>query len=1467
MATGNPALRLREGTCRWVILTTLLILILQVRAEGILKGHHHGGHRHVHSPNRHQEPSVSPQTPPPSTVHTSSSPHASAVTIESLDGAKQLVNNALRTLSVVNKIRLDHIQFNKYEYKTPVTPAKPAAPLDVEEAADGRKRRAANNKRRQDGNGTQTFTYSIPDELRQAARLVAETTPPAKPEGDHENIAAQIRKKYALRNNDTNMPPQKLRMPDGLTQYADGWEERGLPFLVNGNSTSAISSEHRNDDKDTIQQRDYPWDFQPAASITARGNTSASTEYWMVTMQQRGSSPFAPAGYKVWRNVKDYGAKGDGVADDTEAINKAISDGGRCGANCGSSTIYPAVVYFPPGTYLVSSSIIQYYNTQFLGDPHQVPTILAAASFVGLGVITSDVYISDNEQWYLNQNNFLRSIRNFKVDIRLTDPNAYVCAIHWQVAQGTSLENIEFYMLTGTTQQLLNLVVHKQGIYMENGSGGFLSDLTFVGGNFGHLVFVNCKTALQIHWDWAWTMQDVIIESCQTGIIIVGGAGGPMSSGQPVGSLLLADSLIANTPTGIITSLYAENSTSFLIQNTGFFNVKDAVIDQVVSKTLVAGGNEVFLHNWGFGMQSTKSGSSVFVNGQEIPTMNRTQLLLASDGYVNPNFFTRRRPKYHDIGFSQIMDVKAMGAKGDGVTDDAPVLNSILQNAANLSSIVYFPHGVYLIRDTLKVPTGSRIIGQAWSQIMATGNMFQDEMNPHVAVKVGEDGDRGIVEIQDMLFTVSGNTAGAVLMEWNVHESTQGSAGLWDSHFRVGGAIGSNLQAGDCPKLSGKVNPNCAAASLMLHLTPRSSAYLENIWVWVADHDLDIISQDQIDVYVARGILIESQGPTWLYGTASEHCTLYQYQLSGAKNLLLGMIQTESPYYQPTPKAPHPFTSGIFPNDPTFDDCEPGSSLCAFAWAVRIIDSKTVYMLGAGLYSWFNDYSQACLTTENCQLRGFEVEQSNDIWIYNLCTKAMIQMVTPVGELATLAADNRNGFLSSILAWVRLSSETVIGERNFTGFQIYNPLSSQLQNLTRPCVTALTQTIKCHDQLTEWQIPAYHGSLGDRNLTEAICDAGCGKSLKQWFDTVGSACAGQNITSPGGSSVATKVGGTIWAGYNETCLMDTATDEYCDGLSSCPFHFECYSPNPRPVDIIEKFTEVDTYEEMPQSELCSYCYVEKHRIMQSSPYSVYQRDVFYQSRLIYIYSSCPGETGPTDILPLPITQPPSDPISCFTEATYTTKAGDTCDSIAQSHSVASAALQMFNPSLLYNCTDVTRGLELCIPLTCDRIYILQPNDTCLSIEIALDMSFGTVRAYNPWIDFWCENLQSTTWTHGHILCLSPQAGYYNATKPTPGVVVSPGSNTGYATAIVPPAANATIASGTTPYCGRWYEVTSTEETCARVCVQNGITSDLFRKVNPSLASESAESCTGLLKVGVTYCVGPIYGWDSIVEDA
>lgn len=111
---------------------------------------------------------------------------------------------------------------------------------------------------------------------------------------------------------------------------------------------------------------------------------------------------------------------------------------------------------------------------------------------------------------------------------------------------------------------------------MENGSGGFLADLTFIGGNFrayfsnqqfttSHLVFVNYKTAVQVHWNQAQTMQDFIIESCESGLVVTRGSSGPNSKGQTISSLILADSIITNTQNGIITSLYAENVTSLLV--------------------------------------------------------------------------------------------------------------------------------------------------------------------------------------------------------------------------------------------------------------------------------------------------------------------------------------------------------------------------------------------------------------------------------------------------------------------------------------------------------------------------------------------------------------------------------------------------------------------------------------------------------------------------------------------------------------------------------------------------------------------------------------------------------------------------------------------------------------------------------------------------------------------------------------
>ena len=99
----------------------------------------------------------------------------------------------------------------------------------------------------------------------------------------------------------------------------------------------------------------------------AYGNSTSSCKpYWLENVKHQGVASFnSNSTYQVFRNVKDYGAVGDGRTDDTAAIQRAVSEGGRCAPGvCQSSTTTPAVVYFPEGTYLISASIIDYYYTQ-----------------------------------------------------------------------------------------------------------------------------------------------------------------------------------------------------------------------------------------------------------------------------------------------------------------------------------------------------------------------------------------------------------------------------------------------------------------------------------------------------------------------------------------------------------------------------------------------------------------------------------------------------------------------------------------------------------------------------------------------------------------------------------------------------------------------------------------------------------------------------------------------------------------------------------------------------------------------------------------------------------------------------------------------------------------------------------------------------------------------------------------------
>lgn len=412
-------------------------------------------------------------------------------------------------------------------------------------------------------------------------------------------------------------------------------------------------------------------------------------------------------------------------------------------------------------------------------------------------------------------------------------------------------------------------------------------------------------------------------------------------------------------------------------------------------------------------------------------------------------FYERSKPQYGDYPASAFVSAREHHAFGDGVhVDDTDALNALFRAVSNTSSIAFLDAGIYKVTDTVYIPPNTRIVGEGLAAvIMGAGKKFSDPNHPRPVVQVGKPGEVGYVEMSDIIVSTQGATAGAILIEYNLNTPAAENmcapgrppSGLWDVHTRIGGFAGSQLQAADCPITPDQkyfVNPACISAYMSMHITPSArNLYLENNWFWVADHDLDDFNNTRVSIFAARGLLVRGTR-IWLVGTAVEHHTLYQYQLVDASDVWMGQIQTETPYYQPNPPAPYPFTKADKAlRDPDFvSDCRnpnaPDNSTlslfghfpCEMAWGLRILSSKNVVVFGAGLYSFFNNYDTNCSTVEkgeSCQSRIFWVEPGEDsdgcgVEMYNLDTIGSVSMITHDGEDMATWDQNRATFASTL---------------------------------------------------------------------------------------------------------------------------------------------------------------------------------------------------------------------------------------------------------------------------------------------------------------------------------------------------------------------------------------------------------------------------------------------------------------------
>ena len=533
-----------------------------------------------------------------------------------------------------------------------------------------------------------------------------------------------------------------------------------------------------------------------------------------------------------FRNVRDFGAKGDGVTDDTEAFIRAL-DEGRGSVRAKSA----ANVYVPPGTYIISDTLIVWRATMLAGDADDPPTLLLKNNAPGFGdpknpkpmVVTALGYNIDaatrdwrtrtNEVGGSTNNTFWITVRH--INLRLGQGNPGAWGLYWLVAQQTALRHVTID--AGDGQGCLKS--------MWWGGGGVISHVRLIGGDYGWHVQETSQWVLRSaefrgqrkHSLWlnhVWNFSLLDLRFRQTAPVRLLG-----------GSVSLIDSSFEQI--GGEAAIESEGA-SLVLQNVSARGVEDVVQGVLPAKP----EGQTIVKRWAAG--------SAVVDGR--PLEGGTHDL--SDAMPDPG--ERLPSPAYPLMSGSVGSVTEFGARGDGETDDT----AAVQRAIDERRDVFFREGTYLVSDTLRLRPDSRLFGEMWSVIDLKGDSegFQEPSSRKPMLAIPDDPDATLT-LCHLRFHM--RTPGGVHCDWRA---------------------GERSMMVDCTFYS-----NSETQELNWRISGEGGGFFENCWDPGKSGD---------------GLEITSTGRKWLYAVQQEHYRGTAVLLRGAKHLTaLGFQFETSPYY------------------------------------------------------------------------------------------------------------------------------------------------------------------------------------------------------------------------------------------------------------------------------------------------------------------------------------------------------------------------------------------------------------------------------------------------------------------------------------------------------------------------------------------------------------------------------------------
>jgi hypothetical protein len=554
------------------------------------------------------------------------------------------------------------------------------------------------------------------------------------------------------------------------------------------------------------------------------------------------------------RNVKAYGAKGDGMTDDTQAFLDALNQGRD---NQPNGYMLPVAVYVPPGIYLIKRTLILWKMTLLFGEWTNPPTLVLAPNSPDFQdpsnpnsfIVTAGGYKMPaySTEWRVRthpnnsaNNTFYIFLEDLNIKIGRGNPGCDH-AIFWACGQQTGIRNVSID--AGGASYAI-----EAGL---DGGGGIWSGLTVNNGgtngvkeSYSEMMVRDCTFNVPVLLDSYYSC-DWVFLNC--------------TFNDPGSGVSLANNGFAT----ILNSRFSD-STPLTIASWAQCHLENI---QFASSAAAPKNLRTNLNATGFLPQWTSG--EVIENGVAIAGSNSS---LAGAIYQG----TYKSGVSYPRPSAACVNIKNLGAKGDGVSDDTAVIQRTLQKYTE----IFFPIGTYNVRGPLTINAGQKLFGQS---VDSTIQLAAD------SVGFGAGASRPFVSVNGR-----GHQGVTIVGLCFYNGADGGVCCLWDAD--------SSSIVMDCQWLNGSRNNTQTTWHIQ-----NGGGYVENCWIPASGTG-------------SCGMLINSSDPLWLYAVQPEHYAKTALRIEGASNVVGLNWQFEtSPHYLSIKNSQDIYLNGVVAWNWNFD--------------------------------------------------------------------------------------------------------------------------------------------------------------------------------------------------------------------------------------------------------------------------------------------------------------------------------------------------------------------------------------------------------------------------------------------------------------------------------------------------------------------------------------------------------------------